>query len=114
MTGEKTLPGCSTECFSSALGDFHFGAADIGDESARRQHRTKALDVIENRQHRRSQHHQIAATYRIAGLTCPYRLRPDHARVPARVPDRIRQCVQRGDVSSVQDPATRRSSLCRR
>src|SRR5258706_11659211 len=53
MPGEKTLPGPSTERLGRALGDFSFGAADISDQRARRQRRTKPLDVVENRQHRR-------------------------------------------------------------
>jgi hypothetical protein len=68
MSGEKALPRRFPKRFGGSLYDIQLGAADIGYERARRERWTKALDVIENRQHRRGQHHEITAANRIGGV----------------------------------------------
>jgi hypothetical protein len=68
MPGEKSLPGVSPKRFRGALNNFRFRAADVSNESFRRQRRTEPSDQIEDRNHGRCQHHQIAAAHRIRGV----------------------------------------------
>src|SRR5208283_3094925 len=71
MPGQKSVSRVSPKRFRGALDDFRLGAADIGYQRLRRQHWAKPVDEIEDRNHRRSQHHQIAAAHRVRRMGTP-------------------------------------------
>jgi hypothetical protein len=71
MAGEKSLTGISPKRFRGVLNNFRLRAAHVGHESLERKRRTEPVDQIENREHGRCQHHQIASMYGISGIRGP-------------------------------------------
>src|SRR6266849_270414 len=68
MPGEESMTCVSPERFRGALNNLRLGAADVGYESLGHQSWAEVADQIEDRNHRRCQHHQIAAAHRIRGM----------------------------------------------
>lgn len=68
MAGEESLRGVGSEGFGGVGDDLLLGAADVGEQRLGRQGGAEAIDEVEDGDHGRSEHDQIAAMHGIGGM----------------------------------------------